>query len=602
MLGGLCENRSMSLILTVDLFEKMGTTEDGMRGRYRRFGFLVTLVLCCLTSASWGQGSDKAERILFNAKVFTGVPDHPYAEAVAIRGDKVVAVGNLAEVLQAAGKSAERVDLDGKTLLPGLIDSHIHAIDGGLTLVSADVGDHLNSMDELVSVASDAKKSGKGTRGDVLRVGGMPLTYWSKLDELNARFNSGAYADQAVYLAGSDGHTGWGNRVLLRRAGITKDSLSHLSPSERAYYGVGSDGEPNGFAVDAGLDKIEAIVPAPSKEQLLEGGRAAVHYLHSLGITAWLDAMAEPPILATYQSLAQRGELTAHVAAFPVVNPRNDPAKELEIVQKLRQQFAGIPNLSLPGIKVFADGVLEIPSQTASLTKPYRNTGKAGDLLFDPARFAELATAADKQGLIVHVHALGDRAVKESLNGIEAARKANGNSHLPHTLTHIQLADPEDFPRFRQLGVIAALQLFWANAGEETIELVKPYVDPELYRWQYPARSLLDAGATISGASDWFVSTPNVFEAIYQAETRKGPEGVLDPGQRMPREAMLFAYTRNSARAMNQQDSIGSLAPGMQADLVLLDRDVLTVSPEELKETKVVWTMLGGATVYHSQP
>jgi len=592
----------MSLILTVDLFEKMGTTEDGMRGRYRRFGFLVTLVLCCLTSASWGQGSDKAERILFNAKVFTGVPDHPYAEAVAIRGDKVVAVGNLAEVLQAAGKSAERVDLGGKTLLPGLIDSHIHAIDGGLTLVSADVGDHLNSMDELVSVASDAKKSGKGTRGDVLRVGGMPLTYWSKLDELNARFNSGAYADQAVYLAGSDGHTGWGNRVLLRRAGITKDSLSHLSPSERAYYGVGSDGEPNGFAVDAGLDKIEAIVPAPSKEQLLEGGRAAVHYLHSLGITAWLDAMAEPPILATYQSLAQRGELTAHVAAFPVVNPRNDPAKELEIVQKLRQQFAGIPNLSLPGIKVFADGVLEIPSQTASLTKPYRNTGKAGDLLFDPARFAELATAADKQGLIVHVHALGDRAVKESLNGIEAARKANGDSHLPHTLTHIQLADPEDFPRFRQLGVIAALQLFWANAGEETIELIKPYVDPELYRWQYPARSLLDAGATISGASDWFVSTPNVFEAIYQAETRKGPEGVLDPGQRMPREAMLFAYTRNSARAMNQQDSIGSLAPGMQADLVLLDRDVLTVSPEELKDTKVVWTMLGGTTVYRAQP
>jgi predicted amidohydrolase YtcJ len=573
-----------------------------MSGTCRRVGLLVALMLCSSASVSWGQGSDRAERILFNAKIFTGVPDHPYAEAVAIRGNKIVAVGSLSEVLQAAGKTAERVDLGGNTLLPGLIDSHIHAIDGGLALVSADVGNHLNSMDELASVASDGKKSGKGMRGDVLRISGMPLTYWSKLDELNARFNSGAYADQALLLAGSDGHTGWGNRALLRRAGVTRDFLSHLSSSERAYYGVASNGEPNGFAVDAGLDKIEAVVPAPSKEQYLEAGRAAVQYLHSLGITAWLDAMAEPPILATYQSLAQRGELTAHVAAFPVVNPRNDPAKELEIVEKLRQQFAGIPNLTLPGIKVFADGVLEFPSQTASLTKPYKNTGRAGDLLFDPARFAELATAADKQGLIVHVHALGDRAVKESLNGIEAARRANGDSHLPHTLTHIQLADPEDFPRFRQLGVIAALQLFWANAGEETIELVKPYVDPELYRWQYPARSLLDAGATISGASDWFVSTPNVFEAIYQAETRKGTEGVLDPGQRMPREAMLFAYTRNSARAMNQQDSIGSLAPGMQADLVLLDRDVLTISPEELKDTKVLWTMLGGTTVYRAQP
>jgi predicted amidohydrolase YtcJ len=573
-----------------------------MKPRSRHFDLVVTLIFFCLVCVSWGQGRDNAERVLFNAQVFTGDPDHPYAEAVAVRGDKIVAVGSLAEVLQAAGKSAERVDLGGKTLLPGLIDSHIHAIEGGLTLTSADVGDQLHSVDELVGLVAGAKKSGKGLRGDVVRVGGMPLPYWSKLDELNARFNNQAYANQPVFLAGSDGHTGWGNRVLLRRAGITRDFLSRLSPAERAYYGVAADGEPNGFAVDAGLDKIQEVVPPPSREQLLEGGRAAVHYLHSLGITAWLDAMAERPILLTYQGLAQHGELTAHVAAFPVVNPRNDPAKELEIVQKLRQEFAGIPNLTLPGIKVFADGVLEYPSQTASLTRPYRNTGKPGDLLFEPARFAELATAADKQGLIVHVHALGDRAVKESLNGIEAARKTNGDSHLPHTLTHIQLADPEDFPRFRQLGVIAALQLLWANAGEETIELVKPYLDPELYRWQYPARSLLDAGASISGASDWFVSTPNVFMAIYQAETRKGREGVLDAGQRMPREAMLYAYTRNSARAMNQQDSIGSLAPGKQADLVLLDRDVLTVSPEELKDTKVVWTMLGGTTVYRAQP
>jgi predicted amidohydrolase YtcJ len=201
----------------------------------------------------------------------------------------------------------------------------------------------------------------------------------------------------------------------------------------------------------------------------------------------------------------------------------------------------------------------------------------------------------------VHVHALGDRAVTESLNGIEAARKANGNSGLPHTLTHIQFAEPEDFARFRRLGVIAALQLFWASAETDTMEILKPYLDPAVYQWQYPARSLLDNGASISGASDWPVSTANVFSAIYQAETRKGPQGVLDASQRMPREAMLFAYTRNSARAMNQQDSIGSIAPGKQADLVLVDRDVLTVPAEELKDTKVLWTMVGGKTVFHAE-
>ena len=172
---------------------------------------------------------------------------------------------------------------------------------------------------------------------------------------------------------------------------------------------------------------------------------------------------------------------------------------------------------------------------------------------------------------------------------------------LPDTLTHEQFVQPSDFPRFRELGVVSALQLFWADASQDTIEIVKPYIDPEIYKWQYPARSILDNGGIISGASDWPVSTANVFKAIYQAETRRGPEGVLDPPQDMPREAMFYAYTRNSARAMNMQDSIGTIAPGKRADLVLLDRDVLTVSPEGMRDTKVVWTMVAGKAVWRGR-
>jgi len=149
--------------------------------------------------------------------------------------------------------------------------------------------------------------------------------------------------------------------------------------------------------------------------------------------------------------------------------------------------------------------------------------------------------------------------------------------------------------------VIASLQLLWAQGNSDAIEAVKPYIDPEIYRWQYPARSLLDVGATIAGASDWAVSSANVFEAMYYAETRKGDEGVLDASQRMPREAMLYAYTRNSARALNLLDQIGTIVPGKQADLVLVDRDVMTVPAEELKETKVLWTMFGGKIVYRAE-
>jgi predicted amidohydrolase YtcJ len=539
------------------------------------------------------------EKIFFHAKVFTGDPQNPYADAVAIRADKIVAVGNLPEVAKSVSPNAERTDLEGKTLFPGFIDSHSHSIDGGLSLIAADASEKVDSLDQLPAFAADAKKSGKGMRGDILEILGLPLEFWSHPDVLNADFTAGAYENQPVLLRGMDGHTAWANRALLQRAGITPDFLKKLSPDDRSYYGIYKDGQPNGFLVDAGTEKIEPLLPKPTPDTLLAAGRAALQYNYSLGITAWLDPLAADYVLQGYKLLADHGELTSQVVAFPQVLSK-DPAAELAAVQKTRETFKNVPNLHVTGIKIFADGVAEFPSQTAHLTKPYKNSGRNGDLLFDPRKFADLCIAADKQGLIIHVHAIGDGAVTAALNGIAAARQANGNSGLPHTLTHEQFVRPEDFPRFRELGVISALQLFWADAGNDTIEILKPYLDADIYRWQYPARSILDNGGIISGASDWPVSTANVFRAIYQAETRKGSEGVLDLSQAMPREAMFYAYTRNSARALNL-DSIGSIAPGMRADLILLDRDVLTISPEEMRDAKVLWTMVAGKTVYRAK-
>jgi predicted amidohydrolase YtcJ len=539
------------------------------------------------------------EKIFFHAKVFTGDPQNPYADAVAIRADKIIAVGNLPEVAKSVSPNAERTDLEGKTLFPGFIDSHSHSIDGGLSLIAADAGEKVDSLDQLPSFTADAKKSGKGMRGDILEILGLPLEFWSHSDVLNADFSAGSYENQPVLLRGMDGHTAWANRALLQRAGITPDFLKKLSPDDRSYYGINKDGQPNGFLVDAGTARIEPLLPKPTPDTLLAAGRAALQYNYSLGITAWLDPMAADYVLQAYKLLADHGELTSQVVAFPQVLSK-DPSAELAAVQKTREAYKNVPNLHVTGIKIFADGVAEFPSQTAHLTKPYKNSGRNGDLLFDPRKFADLCIAADKQGLIIHVHAIGDGAVTAALNGIAAARQANGNSGLPHTLTHEQFVRPEDFPRFRELGVISALQLFWADAGNDTIEILKPYLDADIYRWQYPARSILDNGGIISGASDWPVSTANVFRAIYQAETRKGSEGVLDLSQAMPREAMFYAYTRNSARAMNL-DSIGSIAPGKRADLILLDRDVLTISPEEMRDAKVLWTMVAGKTVYRAK-
>lgn len=551
---------------------------------------VVPLLPCLLQSAP-------AERVFFNAKIFTGDPLNPYAEAVAIRDDRIVAVGNLADAAKALSSQAERLDLHGQTLFPGFVDAHSHAVEGGINLISADVENNIGSVKELAAFAEEARKSERGLRGDILEVRGIPLRLWSQLDELNAAFNGGVYGGRPVLLRGMDGHTGWANRVLLQRAGITSAYLKTLKPEQRAYYGSTGDLQLTGFLVDAGMGRIEPLMPKPSAERLLAAGRAALKYNYSLGITAWLDPLASEDVLKTYKLLADHGELVSQVAAFPQVFAK-DPGAELAAVRKTQAEYQGIANLHVTGIKVFADGVVEFPSQTAHLTKPYRNTGRNGDLLFDPAKFAELCIAADKQGLIIHVHAIGDGAVKEALNGIAAARRANGNSGLPHTLTHEQFVTAEDWPRFRELGVVSALQLLWASAGPDTIEIVKPYLDPEVYRRQYPARSILQNGGVIAGASDWPVSTANVFEAIYQAETRKGPEGVLDASEDMPRLAMFYAYTRNSAQAMNLQDSIGSIAPGKRADLIGIDRDVLTVSPEEMGASKIVWTMVAGKIVW----
>ena len=290
--------------------------------------------------------------------------------------------------------------------------------------------------------------------------------------------------------------------------------------------------------VDVCKLKLDRSLPAPSAEDMLRAGEAAVHYMNGLGITGWLDAMVsgvvgggipanvdEPGYLPTYEALAKRGELTAHVAGYPVVKP-DIGNQQIDVVEALRAKYKDIPNLTIPGLKVFADGVVEIPSQTAALTKPYVNTGRSGQLLFTPAKMNALVSEAARRGLNVHIHAIGDLAVKASLDAFAAARKANPNTELPFSLTHAQFVDPEDIPRFAELRVIAALQLLWAIADPSTNEQVKPYVDPSIYGWMYPARSILDTGGVIAGASDWPVSTANPFDSdLSGGDALRGPRG-----------------------------------------------------------------------------
>jgi predicted amidohydrolase YtcJ len=571
-------------------------------------------IACTVIFAGTASAADPAPvTLLYNAHIFTADVAHPYADALAIRGDTILAVGELSAVEKAAG-TANKVDMQGEFLMPGMIDAHAHPIAGGTTLVQATYPDTNDSIPALTAFVKDQMDKKASLLGDVLVIDDIDIGFWAHAADIDAALSNGPFAKQPIVLFGSDGHTAWANRLARTRVGITAAYIKKLSPADRQYYGFDAAFNPNGFLVDAGKNVLDQKLPKPSPEYMLAAGRAAVHYMNSMGITGWLDAavagvvggatplsVKDPGFLPVYEALGKSGELTAHVVAYPVVRP-NDGFQQIDVVEALRAKYQGIPNFSMPGLKVFADGVAEIPSQTAALTKPYLSTGKVTPSLFTPEKMNALVTEADRRGLRVHVHAIGDLAVKQSLDAFAAARAANPSGSLPFVMTHAQFVDAVDIPRFAQLNVIAALQLLWAVADPSTNEQIKPFIDPVIYDQLYPARSMLEAGTTIAGASDWPVSSANPFLAIYQAETRSGPQGVIQPGQRMPRAAMLYAYTRNSAEAIGMADKVGTLAPGKMADLVAVDRDVLAVSAEDLKGAKVLWTMLGGKTVYGTGP
>ena len=541
------------------------------------------------------------EKVFFNAKIFTADRAHPFAEAVATKGKWIVAVGNYIDVKRSVSKNAQQIDLGGSFLMPGFVDSHNHAIGGGSDLLKPNTGDKMMDVEDLLSYAKKELQAKEKMTGDILVVYGLNISTWSKLDSLIRVFNANEFTMQPLVLRGSDGHTAWCNRAMMERAGINTSFINSLNPEEKVFFGL-SDNKPNGFVSESGYRKISAMFP--EEVDYHKAGEKAMEYNNSYGITAWLDPTAgnvdktTQEYLDSYVWLINSGKLTAHIAATIVADADKDPAAQIAFVKTLQKKYDR-DDLSVIGFKIFADGVIEHPTHTAALSLPYTETRSQGVLMFDPKKFASFVTAADKQHLLVHVHAIGDKAVTETLNGFETARRTNGNSGLPHTITHLQIVQPADFARFKKLNVLASYQLLWALGDVTTIDIVKPCIDPSLYKWQYPARSMLQAGATICGASDWPVSSANPFEAIYCAETRKGPMGILDSTQCMPRMEMMYAYTIEAAKALMLEKKIGSLQVGKYADMILIDRDVLNVSAEEMQATHVQWTMFEGRIVYN---
>lgn len=574
---------------------------------------LLAVSLCpLLINASWAKNG--VESIYLNGKIYTAQDQVALQQAIAISDDgTIIKVGNNAEIQKLADADTQVFDLEQKVLMPGLIDTHIHALVSGVESVMATMGEGQISVPAVVETLKATQKDGTAVYGDVLVLNGLSSEYWELEDQLSAVFNQNEWKNQPIALVGSDHHTAWANKALLKKAGVDKKLIRQLSAEDQQNIRHNQKFEPTGFLVDSGWDIVSEKIPSVSHDLMYQGSKKAVQELNALGITGWLDIASNASplqgifniknteatvgVIPMYKELSEKGELTARVSGLHIINSKST-VEVLDTLDAINQKYSNIENFKLIGVKVFADGILEYPAQSAALMGSYSNSNKNGNLLFDPAVFKTLVDAADQRNMLVHIHAIGDRAVHESLNAIEYARSKR-QSHVAHTITHLQLVDPKDYARFKQNDVIASMQLAWAYEDGFNKSLVKPYISKTAYEGMYPAGSLLKHGATLAGASDAPVSTPNPFIAMSVGMTRKAPDGdYLNQNEAIDRETAFKAYTINAAQALGLEKEIGSLEAGKKADMIVLDQDVFTVSPEQLAETKVVWTIFNGKKVY----
>ncbi|MFD5791951.1 amidohydrolase [Streptomyces diastatochromogenes] len=533
--------------------------------------------------------------------LFTGgpvlTPEGRTATAAAVTGGRITAVGH-GEVREQAGPRTEVVDLAGRLLLPGFQDAHVHPVPAGLELSQCDLTGRTTAEGTVAAVRAYAEAHperewilGGGWSMEAFE-GGTPTK--ELLDAV--------VPDRPVYLPNRDHHGAWVNSRALELAGIDRDTPD---PADGRIERDAS-GEPSGTLQEGAMQLVGRLTPPATGADRLAALLHAQRHLHALGITAWQDALVgdflgmDNPAEA-YRTAARDGSLTARVTGALWWDRERGAEQIPELVEKRAAFSHG--RFRAGTVKLMLDGVAE--NHTAALLDPYLDkcgcaTANRGKSFVDPDQLPKYITELDALGFQCHFHALGDRAVRDALDAVEAARAANGPSDTRPHLAHLQVVHPDDVPRFARLGATANIQPLWAAHEPQMDELTIPFLGPERAAWQYPFGALLRSGARLAAGSDWPVSSPDPLQGVHVAVNRVEPGGtgpVFLPDERLSLTDALTAYTAGSAY-VNHLDDTGRVAVGALADLVVLDRDPFAGPPEAIAETSVALTYVGGERVY----
>lgn len=558
-----------------------------------KFLGLVSLLLAGCTDMK----GPPADLVIRNAAIFSAVKTDSAAittGSIAITAGRITFVGPDSGVANLIGGHTEVVDGSGKLVTPGFIDSHIHPY-SGTELLECDMSE--DSTPDMV-LASVRRCAAQRPEAEWIRGSNWQLPVFPHANPTASLLDQ-AVPDRPAYLMAADGHSAWVNSRALALANLTASTPD----PDNGRIERDAKGAPTGTLRESAMSLVGRLLPPYTVGDYIEGFQRAFNEASSLGITAVTDANADSVMLEAYRAMDSLGTLPIRVTAAQDLGatPRHG---QVERVKRWRDRYHG-RLISANSAKIFMDGVIE--SRTAALLEPYLDRpGFRGEPSLSQGVLDSLVAELDRAGVQVHVHAIGDRAIRMTLDAFERTRPPGGFLRGRHQVAHLELIDPADIPRFKTLGVIANFQPLWAYDDSYIADLTIPALGPERSRWLYPIRSVLATGATVVGGSDWSVSSMNPLEAIQVAVTRRapdaGPGNGWIPEERASLRDMLYAYTINGAFARFADDSTGTLEVGKLADVVLLDRNLFELASHEIAHARVLLTIMDGRVRYRATP
>jgi predicted amidohydrolase YtcJ len=558
----------------------------------------VAFLFCCVTKSGRAQAkqADVADTVVVHGKVYTANARQQWAEAVALRGGKIIAVGSDAEISKLRNTSTKVIDAGGRLVLPGFVDCHIHFLDGSLSLGRVNLEGAKDAADIQQRLREYAAKHpghdwilGRGW--NYAMFGAEALPHKKYLDEL--------FHDRPVFLEGYDGHTYWANSRALALAGITK---STPDPDNGAIVRDRATGDPTGALKESAQSLVAKVIPKPTRAEKLAALRAGIKWANEHGLTRVHSAGGDFEELDLYDELRRHGELNVRFYIAYFLNPPELRQQDRDAMAAAQRKYHD-EWLDAGAVKFMVDGVVE--SHTAAMLEPYSDDPSTkGRLFWDPDKYKSAVAELDSRGFQLFTHAIGDYGIRTALDAYEHAQNVNhGNDRRPR-IEHIEAASSADVPRFGKLGVIASMQPLHSYPDSDTLDVWARNIGPERASRAWVWKSIADGGGKLAFGSDWPVVTLNPWEGVQTAVTRQTSEGKPEsgfvPSERLSVAEAVAAYTLGAAFAGRREKTEGSLESGKAADLIIVSQNIFEIDRHRIDKTEVLTTIVGGRVVYQA--